>query len=166
MESMDYRIRTRRKELRLKKVDLAAICGVSETAVGKWERGETSNLKGEHLFTLADALNVNARWLAIGEGPKIASTDREAYEFAITKSRKAIDREQMAWHRIAAAFSRAVMLAMVLLMPSQQGEAATSHNHYAPSYFCAKSLIKYTFQAIRRWLRRSMKLFNFELTWA
>lgn len=147
MEKMAYRIRTRRNELGLKQADLAAICGVSPTGVAKWERGATHNLKGEHLFILADALNVNARWLAIGDGPKIANSDREAYYFAIEKSRKAIDREQTAWHRIAAAFSRAALLAMVLIVPPQQDGAATSHNLDSDAVVSSKLLSLYTFWA-------------------
>ena len=139
MATMADRIRLRRKELGLTQADLAAICGISTTAVMKWEREHTHNLKGEHLFMVADALNVHARWLALGDGPKVASSDREAYQFAIEKSRKAIDREQKAWHRIAAAFSRAVLLAMVLTIP-QQGEAATLHNQPSGYTFWAKLL--------------------------
>jgi transcriptional regulator with XRE-family HTH domain len=139
MEKMAYRIRTRRMELGLKQADLAAICGVSPTGVAKWERGLTHNLKSEHLFVLADALNVNPRWLAIGEGPKVANSDREAYHFAIAKAVKAMDREQTAWHRIAAAFSRAALL-VVALTTSQQGDAAISHNNVSSPTFLAKSL--------------------------
>lgn len=149
MEAMADRIRTRRNELGLKQADLAAICGVSPTGVAKWERGATHNLKSEHLFVLADALNVNPRWLALGDGPKVANTDREAYHFAIAKAVKSIDREQTAWHRIAAAFSRAA-LAVMVLTTSQQGDAAIEHNSYTQDSFLHNSLIQYTFQVLRK----------------
>ena len=49
---------------------LAKVCRVSRTAAGKWfERGD---IKARHIFALADFLNVEGRWLALGEGPKHA----------------------------------------------------------------------------------------------
>lgn len=157
METMADRIKARRVELGLKQADLAAICGVSATGVAKWERGATHNLKGEHLFILADALNVNARWLAIGMGAKIANSDREAYHFAIAKAVKSIDREQTAWHRIAAAFSRAALLVMVL-STSQQGDAAISHKQSASGLFFAKPLAGLHILGLRLLLRCFAKL--------
>lgn len=153
MPTMADRIRTRRNELGLKQADLAAICGVSPTGVAKWERGATHNLKSEHLFVLADALNVNPRWLALGDGPKVANTDREAYHFAIAKAVKSIDREQTAWHRIAAAFSRAA-LAVMVLTTSQQGDAAISHKHNSTGFISPNYLIFYTISDIRKLFAR------------
>jgi len=48
--------------------DLAASCGISRTAVGKWLKGQVENLKNEHLFKVADLCGVSARWLGTGEG--------------------------------------------------------------------------------------------------
>ena len=68
--TLGERIRIRREELSLRPVDLAEAVGVSISAVLYWESGQTKNLKNEHLFALADRLQVNPRWLGIGEGPK------------------------------------------------------------------------------------------------
>jgi transcriptional regulator with XRE-family HTH domain len=68
--TLGERIRARREELGLRPTDLADAVGVSVSAVLYWESGATKNLKNEHLFVLADRLKVNARWLAIGQGPK------------------------------------------------------------------------------------------------
>lgn len=47
---------------------LADRVGVTKGAVSQWETGDTRNLRLEHLFKVADALEVNVRWLALGEG--------------------------------------------------------------------------------------------------
>lgn len=70
METLAERITARRKELGLYQADLADAAGVSTAAVSQWERGETKNLKLEHLFAIADTLKVHARWLALGQGPR------------------------------------------------------------------------------------------------
>lgn len=64
------RLTNRMEEKGLKPVDLAGWCSVSVSAVGQWLHGSSSNLKLENLFTLADKLGLEPRWLAIGKGPK------------------------------------------------------------------------------------------------
>lgn len=64
------RLAVMRQQLGLRQEDLADAAGVSKAAVSQWERGETKNLKLDHLFKIADRLKVHARWLAIGQGPK------------------------------------------------------------------------------------------------
>ncbi len=64
------RIRARREELGMKPVDLSRAAGCSISAVLQWESNKTKNLRPENLFKISDALDVEARWLAIGEGPK------------------------------------------------------------------------------------------------
>lgn len=119
MDSLAKRIYHRREELGLMPVDLADITGLSITAILKWEAGTTLNLKHENLFLLADALNVNPRWLALGDGPKIASSSREAYRLALTKrDRAGDDRARRAWERIAASFAKAATLAALVVLPS------------------------------------------------
>ena len=81
--TLGERIRTRREELGLRPTDLADAVGVSVSAVLYWETGATKNLKNEHLFTLADKLGVNARWLAIGQGPKRAGVAIKAAIFLL-----------------------------------------------------------------------------------
>lgn len=119
MDSLAKRITHRREELGLMPVDLADITGLSITAILKWELGTTQNLKHENLFLLADALNVYPRWLALGDGPKIASTSREAYRLALTKrDRAGDDRARRAWERIAASFAKAATVAALAILPA------------------------------------------------
>lgn len=51
--------------------DLARLVGVTRSAVTHWVNGTSPNIRPEHLFRIADALNIEARWLATGDGPKI-----------------------------------------------------------------------------------------------
>ncbi len=51
---------------------LAAAVGVTPSAVSQWLSAKTKNLRPEHLFSVADALGVEARWLATGTGPRAA----------------------------------------------------------------------------------------------
>ena len=69
-ETLAQRITARREEVGLSQKNLGDMAGVSKAAVSQWERGGTKNLKMEHLFAIADALKVNARWLATGQGPR------------------------------------------------------------------------------------------------
>lgn len=119
MDSLAKRIANRREELGLMPVDLADITGLSITAILKWEGGTTLNLKHENLFLLADALNVSPRWLALGDGPKIASSSREAYRLALAKrDRAGDDRARRAWERIAASFAKAAAVAAIAILPA------------------------------------------------
>ena len=81
--TLGERIRTRREELGLRPTDLADAVGVSVSAVLYWESGATKNLKNEHLFVLSDKLGVNARWLAIGQGPKRVGVAMKAAVMAL-----------------------------------------------------------------------------------
>lgn len=55
---------------------LAEKVGISRQSVFAWENGETKAVKPENLFKAADNLEVNARWLATGEGPKSPELNR------------------------------------------------------------------------------------------
>lgn len=55
-----------------KPAHLAAACEVSAASVSDWLSGETKNLKGPNLYSAARFLDVNAEWLATGEGPMSA----------------------------------------------------------------------------------------------
>lgn len=46
--------------------DLQSKMGVSRQTVSKWLNGHVEELTPAMLFKLSDALNVNARWLALG----------------------------------------------------------------------------------------------------
>lgn len=69
-KTLAERLTARRQELGLRQADLAEVAGVSEAAVSQWENGKTKNLRLDHLFRIADALKVHARWLGVGQGPK------------------------------------------------------------------------------------------------
>ncbi|RAU43460.1 MULTISPECIES: LexA family transcriptional regulator [unclassified Pseudomonas] len=53
-----------------KKGEIAAACGVANSAVTQWITGESKSLKPENLYALAKATGFRAEWLAIGEGPE------------------------------------------------------------------------------------------------
>ena len=53
----------------LSQADLARVVGLTRGAVNGWLRGRSVNIRPEHLFAVADALGVEARWLATGLGP-------------------------------------------------------------------------------------------------
>lgn len=54
---------------KMSQADLARAAGVSRGTVHGWFDGRPTNLRPRTLFAVADALNVEARWLATGEGP-------------------------------------------------------------------------------------------------
>jgi transcriptional regulator with XRE-family HTH domain len=49
---------------------LAKVASVDIQSVYQWRDGSTKNIKNEYLFAVADYLQVYARWLATGEGPR------------------------------------------------------------------------------------------------
>lgn len=68
--ALGLRIRSRRSELDLTQAQLAQKAKCTKGAVSQWETGDVKNLRIARLFRVADALHVNPRWLAVGEGPK------------------------------------------------------------------------------------------------
>jgi transcriptional regulator with XRE-family HTH domain len=54
----------------LSQADLARRCGVTRASVNGWLQGRTVNIRPDHLFAAADALGVEARWIATGKGPR------------------------------------------------------------------------------------------------
>lgn len=53
-----------------KKGQIAAECGVANSAVTQWIKGESKSLKLENLYSLSEATGFNAEWLATGNGPE------------------------------------------------------------------------------------------------
>lgn len=51
-----------------KKGEIAAECGVANSAVTQWINGSSKSLKPENLYALAKATGFRPEWLAIGEG--------------------------------------------------------------------------------------------------
>ena len=58
-----------------KKGEIAALCGVANSAVTQWISGESKSLRPENLYALAKATGFRAEWLAIGEGAEVEQTD-------------------------------------------------------------------------------------------
>ena len=71
MTDLGRRIYNRRSELGLTQAQLAHKAKCTKGAVSQWETGDVHNLRLDRLFRVADALHVEPRWLAVGEGPKI-----------------------------------------------------------------------------------------------
>ena len=69
MKSVGERIRFARKASDLTQEQLASKSGVTKGAVSQWEQGVIKSLNAISLFALADALEVNARWIAMGDRP-------------------------------------------------------------------------------------------------
>lgn len=134
------RIAKRRAELELSREELAEAVGVSVAAVGQWESGKTKNLKLDHLIAIADALNINVRWLATGVGSKEAAQSMQAYSTALSRRDEAKnDRQKKAWERIAAGFAKAatvLLLAVPTLLPSKsEGAALFNINIYRVTHW-------------------------------
>ncbi len=146
------RIRTRRIELGLSVDDLADAAGVSSVAVRKWESGGTSNLKHEHLFTVAEMLNVQPRWLALGDGQKEAYSGRDAYSVALSRRDLApTEKAKRAWERISLVFAKAAMIAMLalgtLLQPSPAQAGGSSALKTASCVLC--KMLRRLFRGLR-----------------
>jgi len=66
METFGKRLRSSRKNKNLNQSELAKKSGVSQQVISQIEN---ENIKSTNdIFSLADALNVNAKWLATGVG--------------------------------------------------------------------------------------------------
>lgn len=63
-----------------KKGEIAALCGVANSAVTQWISGESKSLRPENLYALAKATGYRAEWLAIGEGSPRESSDSNVGE--------------------------------------------------------------------------------------
>jgi len=68
MDGFSERLKVAMELSGIKPVQLAAVVGVTPQSVGKWMRGEVEDLMSNHLFSVADATQVDARWLATGQG--------------------------------------------------------------------------------------------------
>jgi transcriptional regulator with XRE-family HTH domain len=68
--ALGLRISSRRRELKMTQEQVAKKAKCTKGAVSQWETGDVHNLRLARLFRVADALQVEPRWLAVGEGPK------------------------------------------------------------------------------------------------
>lgn len=65
---LGIRVEKRRKELGLSQRRLAVLTGVSQGAINQLALGVTHDVRPTTLFKLAEVLEVDAKWLAFGEG--------------------------------------------------------------------------------------------------
>lgn len=72
LEEIGNRIKQLRTSLKLSRDDLARAAGVTEHAVGNWERGQT-NLKGSSLIAVAALLKTSPTYILTGREPKPAT---------------------------------------------------------------------------------------------
>lgn len=66
METLGDRLKVARKRKKFTQMDLTAATGVSQQVISFIEVGQTNSTPD--IFKLADALQVNPKWLATGEG--------------------------------------------------------------------------------------------------
>lgn len=63
------RIKTMRVALGMDRQALAGKLGVTTNAIAHWETGKTKEIPFITLIRVSDLLNVNSRWLALGDVP-------------------------------------------------------------------------------------------------
>ena len=75
MKTFAERLKYARNRAQLSQESLANKAGVTKGAISQWENSTSSGCKIETLFALADALMVDARWLATGHGAPETTTE-------------------------------------------------------------------------------------------
>lgn len=70
-ETMGDRIRRSREQLGITQAELGAVAGISASAIGQCESGDTKQMKPENLFKIARKLGKSAEWLVTGEGTEL-----------------------------------------------------------------------------------------------
>jgi transcriptional regulator with XRE-family HTH domain len=71
-ESFAERLEEAMRERGITAAALATAIGVSRASISLLLSKDSKSMRPEHLFAAADFLGVEPRWLAIGEGPKVA----------------------------------------------------------------------------------------------
>jgi len=92
---------TRRPDIgaRSFKRDIATTCGVSYEAVRQWFAGDTSNIKNEHLISIADGYDTTVDWLLSGRGdPPRRKDPAPVMDAADSKSAADIVRQMLEKH--------------------------------------------------------------------
>lgn len=75
MKTFAERLKHARTRAQLSQDSLAHRAGVTKGAISQWENATASGCKIDTLFNLADALMVDARWLATGHGEPETTTE-------------------------------------------------------------------------------------------
>lgn len=73
--TVGQRIRARRKQLKYTQAQIAKLSGVTRSALTQWELDKT-NIMGDKLLALANALSVTPKWILTGEEPDAKTTVR------------------------------------------------------------------------------------------
>lgn len=80
MSSLKDRMRKALDESKMNASELARKTNVSRATVSLWLNGQTQQLEGENLTRAASALEVDAHWLATGEGAAQSSITAKPVE--------------------------------------------------------------------------------------
>lgn len=75
MKTFAERLKYARNRAQMSQDSLAQRAGITKGAISQWENNISSGCKIETLFNLADALMVDARWLATGHGEPETTTE-------------------------------------------------------------------------------------------
>ena len=68
----------------MNKTEFAANRGLSKATISDWESGKIKNLRMEHIFRLADVLEVSARcWIALAQGIPMRKWLESAEEYEL-----------------------------------------------------------------------------------
>ena len=70
MNTLAERMKTAMQESGVTQSELARLVGVRPTSVNDWLSGKTKSLKGDSAVRASEVMNVRAKWLSTGEGPK------------------------------------------------------------------------------------------------
>jgi transcriptional regulator with XRE-family HTH domain len=73
MDTIGMRVKGLRNSKDLSQEKLGAAIGVGKQTVSSWENDAVKNMELRHLFALADALNVDPRWLALGHRDRLCA---------------------------------------------------------------------------------------------
>lgn len=112
------------------KKDIAALCGVSASAVTQWVNGDSKGLKPENLFALAKATGVSAEWLANGTGEMVAATSDHFsnVEMALQPSRS-FSYPEISWVQAGAA-TEAIELSNIAACEMHSSDAWAGPNGF------------------------------------
>lgn len=105
METFGQRIKRLREAAGLKQHELAARCGMGQSAIGNIENGKRGGSR--NLAKLATALGVNPYYLETGEGPE-RTWSKNAMEIAALIDAMPEDRQELAMRMLRAALGPAV----------------------------------------------------------
>lgn len=85
LDTVGLRIRHARKELRkLTQLQLASSAGIKQASLSELETGETKEISGPTLISLAKALRVRSEWLMTGELPMEPQVEQQMATYNVS----------------------------------------------------------------------------------